>query len=194
MALRLVIEPVVPILTLAEAKSHLAIDSDTSWDGLVTGLVAAAQQHLDGRDGVLGRCIGVQTWEAVEDSIPLSGAMRLPLPPLVSVLSVRYYDTAGALQTFSPANYTVDTTNQPGWIALNDDAAWPETANMVNAVIVRFEAGYTTVPQPIKQAAALLVGHWFANREAVVIGSAAAGMVPMAVDALIEPYRIRAFG
>ncbi|APC45960.1 head-tail connector II [Halomonas phage QHHSV-1] len=34
----------------------------------------------------------------------------------------------------------------------------------------------------------LLIGHWFLNREAVVIGSSTAE-VPMAVEALISPYR-----
>lgn len=34
----------------------------------------------------------------------------------------------------------------------------------------------------------LLIGHWYANREAVVIGSITSD-VPMAVDALISPYR-----
>lgn len=34
----------------------------------------------------------------------------------------------------------------------------------------------------------LLIGHWFENREAVVIGSTPAEL-PMAVEALIAPYR-----
>ena len=34
----------------------------------------------------------------------------------------------------------------------------------------------------------LLIGHWFENREAVVIGSITAEL-PMAVEALIGPYR-----
>lgn len=34
----------------------------------------------------------------------------------------------------------------------------------------------------------LLIGHWYANRESVVIGTITAE-VPMAVDALISPYR-----
>ncbi|MDI5890608.1 head-tail connector protein [Halomonas rhizosphaerae] len=34
----------------------------------------------------------------------------------------------------------------------------------------------------------LLIGHWFENREAVVIGSSPAEL-PMAVEALISPYR-----
>lgn len=44
------------------------------------------------------------------------------------------------------------------------------------------------VPQAIKQAMLLLIGHWYENREAVNIGSAA-NEFPLAVDALLAPYR-----
>lgn len=40
----------------------------------------------------------------------------------------------------------------------------------------------------ITAAMLLLIGHWYANRESVVIGTITAE-VPMAVDALICPYR-----
>jgi hypothetical protein len=44
------------------------------------------------------------------------------------------------------------------------------------------------VPQAIKQAALLLVGHWYANREAVSIGESVAE-IPLAATALLEPFR-----
>jgi uncharacterized phiE125 gp8 family phage protein len=44
------------------------------------------------------------------------------------------------------------------------------------------------VPAPIKQAIALLARHWFDNPTAVVVGVPAQTM-PMAVDALLAPYR-----
>ncbi|MFT7337626.1 MAG: hypothetical protein ACI92B_000948 [Marinobacter maritimus] len=40
----------------------------------------------------------------------------------------------------------------------------------------------------ITTAMLLLIGHWFVNRESVVIGTITAEL-PMAVDALITPYR-----
>jgi hypothetical protein len=43
-------------------------------------------------------------------------------------------------------------------------------------------------PDDIKHAVRLLVGHWYENREAVVVG-AQCHIVPMAADALIAPYR-----
>ncbi len=64
------------------------------------------------------------------------------------------------------------------------------------AVAITFKAGYetkpgppatSTVPDPLKVAILLLVGHWYQHREAV----SAAGMAPLpfAVEALVAPYR-----
>lgn len=41
----------------------------------------------------------------------------------------------------------------------------------------------------VRSAMLLMIGHWYVNREAVVIGSIPAE-VPMAVTALLQPYRI----
>lgn len=41
----------------------------------------------------------------------------------------------------------------------------------------------------VRTAMLLLVGHWYANREAVVSGNTPAEL-PLAVEALLQPYRI----
>lgn len=41
----------------------------------------------------------------------------------------------------------------------------------------------------VKAAMLLLIGHWYANRESVVIGQTAV-TVPFAVESLLQPYRI----
>jgi hypothetical protein len=44
------------------------------------------------------------------------------------------------------------------------------------------------VPAAIKAAMKLAIGHWYENRESVVVGVTAMTL-PMAFDALIGPYR-----
>lgn len=41
----------------------------------------------------------------------------------------------------------------------------------------------------VKAAMLLLIGHWYANRESVAIGQIVAE-VPLAVESLLQPYRI----
>jgi hypothetical protein len=55
--LRLVTLPNKSVLTHDEAKAHLRVD-----DTLITALIAAATARLDGRDGILGRCLRSETW------------------------------------------------------------------------------------------------------------------------------------
>ena len=76
--------PSAPVVTLAEAKAHLRVDSSDE-DMLIQGLIDAAVQHLDGLDGVLGRALSPQSYEATFDVAP---AYRLPIGPLVSAATV----------------------------------------------------------------------------------------------------------
>src|SRR5690606_7732666 len=81
------------------------------------------------------------------------------------------------------------------------DYHFPTDLHESRAVAITCKAGYanddgppvrSTVPDPLKVAILLLVGHWYQHREAV----SAAGMAPLpfAVEALIAPYRRICFG
>lgn len=49
------------------------------------------------------------------------------------------------------------------------------------------------VPEALKQAVRMLVGHWYENREASVVGVAAQPL-PMGVDAIVSEFRCYSFG
>ena len=208
MSLILVTGPTVEPVSTAEAKSHLRVDSSDD-DTLIAALVTAARQHLDGRDGWLNRALVTQTWDLHLAAFPdatrgnPAAAIRVPLPPLQSVTSISYIDAAGATQTLAGAGYTVSGVGAlgPGAIEPSYGNSWPATRDVPEAVTVRFVAGYASgespedasaVPQPVKQAILLLVGHWYANREAVNVGNIVSEL-PMAVEALLAPYRVTWF-
>lgn len=180
----------VPV-TLAAAKKHLRYLA-TDQDDLILALVHAATQHLEGRHGILGRALVTQTWEARIDAFPCraGGRIELPMPPLQSVTSVKYLDDAGVEQTVPAGDYSVDAQHMIGRIRPAYGKIWPQTLADDGAVRIRFVAGYgaaAAVPDPLKQAILLLVGHWWLNREAV---GQAGGPHALAVEALTMPYRI----
>lgn len=175
--IRLVTPPAASAVPLVEAKAHLRVDHDED-DALIAGLVDAATGHLDGWTGVLGRALMPQVWEMTLDRFPRS-EIRLPLGPVASIVSISYDDSAGVEQVVESDQYRVDAR---GWPAPVSGAAWPSTAG---AVRVRWTAG-TGCPAPVKHAILLLVGHWYAAREAA--GAALAEM-PFGVAALIAPWR-----
>jgi uncharacterized phiE125 gp8 family phage protein len=178
------------LISLADAKGHLRVDGDDE-DAVIAALVDAATQYLDGWQGILGRALMPQTWELYLDRFPASGAIRIPLGPLLEVQAVDYAAADDGAETTVPVeDYVVDTVSPDGWIVPAGGASWPATLDAINAVKIRFVAGYpdaASVPAPIKAAALLLVGNWFENREAATQG--AMSELPMAVNALLAPYR-----
>lgn len=199
-SLTLFTAPVSEPLTLGEVRSHLRIDGAED-DVLLLSLIRAARQHVE---EMSSRALLTQTWELTLDYFPgyrasadcwdspLS-AITLPRPILQSVSSVKYVDTNGTLQTLAITDYQVLSKSEPARIVPAYGLYWPPTRYQPEAVTVRYIAGWTTaalVPQPIKQAMLLLIGHWFENREAVSLERSVAIVVPMAVGALLFPYKI----
>ncbi len=91
-----------------------------------------------------------------------------------------------------PAEYVVDADSFPGAFYCAYGKTYPPTQNIYNAVTVRFVAGYANagaVPQRIKQAMFLLIGHWYENRENSVVGTIV-NKLPDAVDALLQSARL----
>lgn len=166
----LVTAPAHHPITLQQAKTHLRIDDDQiADDALVIGLIAAATDYAE---TFTRRALITQTWDAVMDYFPDGDAFRLAFPPLQSVTSITYTDANGDSQTFSSTKYIVDTKSKPARIALAYQQEWPTTREIANAVTVRFVAGYgadfADVPEGIRLAMMMMIGHWYENREAVV--------------------------
>ena len=181
--------PTTTPVDLDEVKAHLRVDFSDD-DPLITALIDAATSYLDGWTGILGRAMITQTWELALDDFP-ADAIYLPLGPLQSVASITYIDATGLPQTVPSVNYYVDTKSLDGWVVPNADTPWPETMYAPNVVTVRFVCGYgdaPAVPQAIKQAMLLLIGHWYENREGSIVGTSVAEL-PLAVSALLAPFR-----
>lgn len=205
MALRLITPPESPPVMRSEAKSHLRIDHDAD-DALIDLYLLAATAHIDGKDGWLQRCLKPQTWELTYDEFPSdSEGIEIPLPPLISVTSFKYVDEDGVEQTIDSADYVVDVASEPGWLVPVFDYTYPAILETINAVRIRFVAGYedptpasgesegetaSNVPAPIKAAILMMVADMYDHRESVSADSISAIPVPATVKALLQPFRI----
>jgi len=185
MSLRLVTPASATIVSLAEAKAHLRVFHDDE-DTYINGLIAAAQDWLAGEKNWLGRSVCEQDWELTLSAFPV-GKISLPKPPLVAVTAVLYTPPGGSevhLATYREFDAGVA---DGGYILPAIGEAWPTTSGEPNSVRIQFTAGFETVPASIKNAALLLIGHWFEHREAAA--ETKITDLPMAVDALLMPYR-----
>lgn len=192
MAVRVITPPANYPLTLDEAKSHLRVDH-TDEDALITTFLAASTAHAE---QFTGRALITQTLELVLDTFIHD--IEIPRPPLQSVVSVKYDDASGVEQTLVENNdYVVDAASQPGWVVATD-AGWPTTLDAINAVRIRYIAGYIDstmsppiddVPFDLKAAILLMCGTLYANRENVVVGVTSA-MVPWSAEQLLRQRRV----
>lgn len=183
--------PAVPLISTADAKAHLRVDFADD-DDLIDGLVQAANDLLDGEVGILGRALITQTWSLTLAKVPQGWTLQLPIPRVQSVSSITYYDTDNASQTFAASEYRLVSTDEYGLVELALNATWPALYTRADAMTVEFVTGYgdaaSDVPQPIVQAALLLVSHWYEMRGAATDKTMAA--LPMGVQALLMNYRL----
>lgn len=191
MSLTILTPPAAEPVTLTTVKDHLRL-IDSSEDTKLNLLIKVARF---GTESWLNRALITQTLVAKLDEFPDCRVIELERPPLQSVTSVQYIDQNYATQTLSSSNYTVDTSSSPGRIILKDGYSWPLTAREGNVVTVTYVAGYgaddTAIPSDISAALLLLIGHLYANREAVVLAPGLQQIdVPKTFEWLVGPYRI----
>lgn len=189
MATKLITAPAVEPVSLVEAKAHLRVDGDDD-NVLLTMLITTARQEAE---KVTRRALITQTWEVVLDCFP-SGGIDLPFPTLQSVTSIKYFDGSNVEQTLSTSAYQVDADSEPGRVALASGYSWPDTYDRLNAVRIRYVAGYglaAAVPAAIKQWILIRVATLYENREGVNIGNNV-NAIPF-VDGLLDEYRAVSF-
>jgi uncharacterized phiE125 gp8 family phage protein len=198
MALKLITPPPVEPVTADEVKAFARVDFDDE-DQVLDSLIAAAREHVE---QVTGRQLVVATYDHVRDNFPhgCSEGIRLPISPLHEVEGVFYISPDTGLEVELPAEeYEVDTISQPGWVMPGNNG-WPCPMATINAVRVRFVAGYepeedgspvdytVNIPARAKLAVKALALHWYDNRSPVE--DKTFSTVPMHVQRLLAGFRV----
>lgn len=188
MSITLITGPATEPVTLAEAKLHLRVDVSDD-DALITSLIVAMRTACENE---IKRSLITQTWEKVMDFFP--DAIQLPMPPIQSVTSITYIDVNGALQTLPTNQYVLDKDSEPGYVVRAINVNWPVTGDYINAVRVRYVAGYVAaanVPETIKLWMKIRLANAYDNREEFVLGRTMQEF-PY-VECLLDRYRVVQF-
>jgi uncharacterized phiE125 gp8 family phage protein len=179
--------PAVEPLSLTEAKLYLKVDH-TDEDTLITALVKAAREVAE---HYTRRSFITTVWDASFDDFP-SGSIdyfQLYGGPVASITSITYYNSAGTLVTLSSSVYLLDTGSDRVSLALNQ--SWPATDERLGGVVIRYSAGYgstsASVPETIRTAMLLILGHLYENRQDVVTGTVS--RLPLGAEYLLDKYR-----
>jgi uncharacterized phiE125 gp8 family phage protein len=174
----LVTPPAVEPLTTAEAKTHLQVTFSDD-DAYIGGLITAVRKRFEGE---IDRAFVTQTWDYTIETFPLilndrqlwrrvQNVITIPKAPLVSITSFSYIAPDGSTQTLAEGTDYLKRTGDPGAVyPYPVTRIWPQTQTRLDAVTIRFVAGYgdnTAVPETIKAAIKLMIGHLYMNRVAV---------------------------
>jgi uncharacterized phiE125 gp8 family phage protein len=190
--LKLVTAPTEEPIALSEAKLHARThDAD---DTLVTRLIAASRKHVE---TFLQRALCTQTWDWFIDYYFPEHVLELPRPPLQSVTHIKYVDDAGVLQTLDPSKYAVCGAGheEAARVLPVYNEYWPTDVRcQPEAVQIRLVAGFgaaAAVPEDIKAALLLIVGHLYAHREEN--HDFQLHELPLGAVRLLAPYRVTRF-
>jgi uncharacterized phiE125 gp8 family phage protein len=179
-----VIDAPAPLISLDEAKAHLRVDDDAE-DSLIEAMIAAAQEHIDGPAGWLGRSLGEQTLELARPGF--ADRIALPYGPIIEVDAIEYDDADGAVQILDPAVCRVYGDQ----VALAPGSSWPAVLTGPESVRITYVAGYReAVPAAAIAAVKLMVDDMFRNRGTVTVGSNAKVEMSTTVERLLAPLRI----
>lgn len=160
------VEPAAEPMTLAEAKLWLKVTQAIT-DDEISSLLRTVREEGElqtGRSWLTKTLVlRLRCW-------PSDGELELPVPPLLSVSSVKYYDTSSVQQTLSAALYFVTPSTEGGKVTLKNDAEWPDLEDLGRPfpIEVTFVAGYgpagSDLPGPCLNGYRLLLGHLMQNR------------------------------
>lgn len=190
----LIVAPTAEPVTLAELKAQLGIKTDDQLsDSVLLRRLAEARKWAE---GYTQRSFMPQVHELRLDVFPANGEIRLPLPPVTEIVSIKYIADDGTLTTVDAADYALDTAGPVPFVRPVYGETWPSPRAESSAVRVRYAAGY---PVTALAAATALSAITAANPG--VVTSAAHGFVDgdllqLDIAGMIELdgllYRVRA--
>jgi uncharacterized phiE125 gp8 family phage protein len=187
MTYALITPPSAEVLTLAETKAHLRLDTPDE-DHLVTALIRVAREHLERTTGL---CLMTQGWRLYLDSVSEDGVIQIARGPVQSIESVTIYDGDGEASSVSLEGHVLDGQGRPARLMLTQRL---RRGRAINGMEVDFTAGFgasaTDVPGTLKRAMLTHVAQMFSCRGVVATDDQPA-LIPPGYDRLIAPFLLR---
>lgn len=184
MKYRLVTEIEAEPLTLADAKQVLNVDENcTEFDELLQGYITAARQYVESKTNYK---LGVAVIDCIFNKF--ESEMWLELAPIDEIDYIKYYDSANELKTLAVNTYESSLIEFPGRVKSVYGTSFPVSYIRYDAVTIRITTS-DCYPKPLLTAMKMILGHWFENRQDVVVGHSA-NEIPLTSQHLCEMYRL----
>lgn len=174
MGLQVTVQPTAEPVTLQEVKDRLRLTS-TADDAHITGLISTARDYAE---TITHRSLARKTYAVFFEKFPNIGEhIRVPAPPLISVLAIKYLDSTLTQQTWDASEYFVAGMQSPGLIVPKPGFVYPCPVRMPGAVEIDFVAGYDAsnptaipvIPPRFQEGIRELAVHFYSHPEAVAV-------------------------
>jgi len=194
MGLIVITPPAAEPITVAEARAQCSIDG-TEHDAVLALCIAGARAKCE---GLTQKLLITRTVEQNLDAFPVVDELQLRGSPAVSIVSLTYTATSGAAQALDPTAYTLDATDPAApWLLPAYGTTWPATRDSINAVRVRYIAGFgasgAAVPADIRIWLLMTTAYLFSQREAMDATGRVTDIPSRFVDCLLDPWRAYGF-
>ena len=213
---KVITAPTVEPVTIDEARAHLEsqrygdTEVDAADDAMIMAWVSAARAYCEDFLGLsLAPCeleIALDAWPTARDVAGV--AIELPRGPVREVLYVTAGDPTSSSdnELTAGADYVLNTFGLlPRLLPVGSWPGAPTVDGGVGGIRVRYTAGYASpdevlssdaeppppLPPTIRAAVLLMLAHLYENREAVNIGSPNVTTLPLGVEAMLRPLRVR---
>ena len=187
-SLKVQTQPVVEPVSVADAKAHCRIDTNTD-DTYVAALVSAAREYVE---AYMDESLIDQQLVMRLDAFP--AVIELPRPPMSqttsrTAVSITYVTgEAGTTATLATSQYRIDRDSKPGALRTLYAGSWPSHLLDYGSVTVTWWAGRGEdggkVSRRVKAAILMLVGQWYERRMAA--DAASMSEMPFGVKALLD--------
>jgi len=187
MQLKVIERPEDFVVNLEDVKEHLRVTLNDE-DVLIENYIKAATQYCEDYQN---RYYLNTKVKLILDNLHFP--IELPRPPLQTVEKVELQKADGTLVELDSNNYIVDDSGSFGWIRLANNYSFPSDLANSQVLQVTYMAGHNhsdDVPQKIKEAIYLMVGHWYENRVAVTTTGAVPQEINMTVEAILNQDRV----
>lgn len=143
MGLNLITAPTTEPLDITAVEGQTRLSGQLTAEANTVNLIIKAIRER--AEAATRRALITQTWELTYGYFPSGrAAINLPLPPLQSVVSIKYLDLDNVEQTLNPSLYKVVTsTTGYGYVVPVYGSVWPVALDDVDSVKICFVCGYT---------------------------------------------------
>ena len=172
------------LVTLLEAKNHLSLFEDTTFDAYLAEIIIAATTHAGSFIGQpLDVMVVIDFYGAWDTRLILSKEY------IDSITAVRYYAPDNTVVVVPTNDYLVDSSSEEAAIVFTTPQSAELSGDISNPIQIEYSSWFVNAAEnrAIKQAVLILIGDLFKDRETNTEGGSTRSH--LSAERLLAPYR-----